>query len=301
MVAAQHSERPETEEEAIPVIGIDDAFVDNTDEQEESRTELTALNMKDKKRWAVNPTPVPKKGVDAQEYATRQALKWIRWLGYKDISVRSDGEPAIVKVVDHVAQHRGEGTRTAPERTPTADSKSNGLIENSNRVVESQTRTRLHALGRNLGQRVPGDWDIYPWAIIHAGTLINRFHVQRGRDGKTPHDIMNGRKSQCEMLEFCEAIQFIPVNSYKDVPKAEPRALNGIWLGVDYETDEHVVGTANGIFTSRTVRRKPAADRWVIEDVKSTRGVPRMPYAYTKDETLVPTPEPPISERSHCR
>ena len=39
------------------------------------------------------------------------------------------------------------------------------------------------------------------------------------------------------MLEFGEAVQFIAVNSYKDLPNAEARALNCIWLGVDDETD----------------------------------------------------------------
>ena len=79
------------------------------------------------------------------------------------------------------------------------------------------------------------------------------------KNRKTPHEILKGRKSKKEMLEFGEAVHFIPVTSYKDLPKAEPRALDGIWLGLDYETDEYVVGYTNGNFTTRTVRRKLSA------------------------------------------
>lgn len=42
----------------------------------------------------------------------------------------------------------------------------------------------------------------------------------------------------------------------------------GVWIGVGMETDEHPVGTTHGIYTSRTVRRKPANERWSSTAVK---------------------------------
>ena len=197
-----------------------------------------------------------------------------------------------MKVADVVAQHRGEGTRTSPEKTPVGDSQSNGMIENSNKFVEAQARTLLCSLSRKIGQRVAGDWDIFPWAIIHPGTLINRFHVPRGRDGKTAYELIKGRKSKREMLEFGKSVHFIPGSDYKAIPKAEPRGKIGTWIGIGDDTDEHLVATAEGIFKTRTVRRRPADVRWDASAINTIRGLPWTPYRETTDDTTVTEKEP---------
>ena len=139
---------------------MDYAFVDKDDENLLERTEITVLNAKDDRSGALRPIPVPQKGIDREEYSTRMVMKFLRWLGYSDIILRTDGEHSIVKIADHVALHRGPGTETSPEKTQIGDSQSNGRIENANRMVECQTRTNLAGLSSKLGQRVAGDWDI---------------------------------------------------------------------------------------------------------------------------------------------
>ena len=69
-------------------------------------------------------------------------------------------------------------------------------------------------------------------------------------------------------------MQFIPADSYDGMPKADDRAWEGVWIGVNLKTDEPPVGTENGIFTSRAVRRKPAHDRWPAAAVRGVRGLP---------------------------
>ena len=41
-----------------------------------------------------------------------------------------------------------------------------------------------------------------------------------------------------------------------------------------YETDEHYMGTSDGIFTARTCRRMPSDGQWNLEAVKAVTGVP---------------------------
>ena len=136
MIAAQHTERPDTDYKSILVIAMDYAFLGRPDSDEISRTELTVLNIKDSKTGNMFPIPVPQKGIDPAEYATRKTLEAIKWPGHRESTLRTDGEPDVQKVADHVATHRGPDTRTAPERTPVADSQSNGLIENAHKSVE---------------------------------------------------------------------------------------------------------------------------------------------------------------------
>ena len=138
----------------IPIICMDYAFTDRTDENPVSRTELTVLNIKDRQTCNMFPTPVPRKGNDAADYASRKTLSILKYLGHRQIVLRTDGEAAIEKLSEHVAEHWGPDTRTATETTPVGDSKSNGFIENANKFMEAQTRTLLSALSHTIGHRV---------------------------------------------------------------------------------------------------------------------------------------------------
>ena len=131
--------------------------------------------------------------MDPTEYATRKTLEIRKLLGHGIIILRTDGELDIDKLSEHVAEHRSADTRTANETAPTADTKRNAFTENANTLLEAQTTTMLSALSHKIGCRVGSDWDIFPWVIVHSGTLINRFHIQPRRDGKTAYELATSR------------------------------------------------------------------------------------------------------------
>ena len=66
--------------------------------------------------------------------------------------------------------------------------------------------------------------------------------------------------------------------------KSETRKLNaansisrfipGIWLGKATESDEHIVGTAQGVYTARSVRAKNDQEIWNSGLIKSMKGTP---------------------------
>ena len=62
-----------------------------------------------------------------------------------------------------------------------------------------------------LGKKIDASDGIYPWLILYAGAILNRFSV--AKDEKTPHERPRGRKSKKLMMEFGEALHFVPVNA----------------------------------------------------------------------------------------
>ena len=56
--------------------------------------------------------------------------------------------------------------------------------------------------------------------------------------------------------------------------KLEIMWQDGVYLGVKATTGEVIVGTAEGIFRTRTVRKKPKEDRWDVKHLDMIGGVP---------------------------
>ena len=284
------------EESKIPVIGFDYAFLSKESAAEDGTDEVKTLVAKDKKSKCVFAIPVPQKGVDPEDYAIRQILKLLQWLGHSEVILQSDQEPAILKVLEGVQSHRGAGTRTAIQKSPVGDSMSNGLVERANQSVEGQVRTMTDAIESKTGVKLDATLNIFPWLIQHAGLLINRFHVTS--DGKTGHERVRGRKSRKELVEFGECVHWMPLKD-ESAGSIDPRWLDGVWLGVRMESDEVLIWTSEGIFPARSIQRKPAEHRWDVEQIKSVKGTPWKPYGFTDDDRLrSQLPANPNGERS---
>ena len=113
-----------------------------------------------------------KKGVE-EPWAVERVAKFIDLLGYREITLKSDTEPAIIAV------RKG-------------DKESNGLIENAVMLLRGIIRTiKCHIETRtqeSLGDESP----VIPRLVEHAGCILSR--CQKGRDGKTPFERMHGKK-----------------------------------------------------------------------------------------------------------
>ena len=55
--------------------------------------------------------------------------------------------------------------------------------------------------------------------------------------------------------------------------------IQGIWLGRATESDEHIVGTADGVYTARSIRAKNDQEIWNGDLIKRMRGTPWDPRA----------------------
>ena len=87
---------------------------------------------------------VPRKGA-AVDWVTQQVARDIQRMGHHGrIVLRSDQEPALVDLANHVARQRGEAV-TILEHAP-KDSQANGMIERGVETVEEITRVHQLAL-----------------------------------------------------------------------------------------------------------------------------------------------------------
>ena len=194
-----HKMRENEEERTVPVVAFDYAFLTKTAEDDVCKDELTVVVGKDAKTKCVFPIPVPQKGVDDNEYSVRCISRVLNALGYPKMILRYDQESALGKVLNDVKLHHGDSVQLVPELRPKNDSKSAGLVERANQTVEGQIRVMLSAIEEKLGTHVQPSDDIFPWLVLHAGTVLNRFDVQAG-SGKTPWELLKGRKSRKEIF-----------------------------------------------------------------------------------------------------
>ena len=128
-------------------------------EEDVGDADVTILVAKDTLGKAVFAHLVPQKGVDADHYAVDVLLKDIQWLGYQRISLRSDNEPAILKLLQRAVT---EARIAMPdidqviEEHPNAyDSSGNGDVE---AAVKSETgilRTNKLDLENRIGKKIP--------------------------------------------------------------------------------------------------------------------------------------------------
>ena len=174
----------------VPLVAFDYAFMSNNksaekqgdDKEREASAQVKILVGRDRKSKCYAAIPVPCKGVDEGEYATRRVLRFLDFLGYDKVILKSDQEYALGKVLRSAKIHRGEGTQTMLENSPVGDSRSNGFIECAVERVEGQVRTMKLALEERIGIKIPADSCVLPWLVEHAGNLLTMFEVSD--DGK---------------------------------------------------------------------------------------------------------------------
>ena len=107
-----------------------------------------------------------------------------------------------------------------PERPPVGESRSNGIIERAVGLVAGQARTLEAALEHRIGARVPPDARMLCWLVEFAAYLTNRCDI--GSDGKTPLQILHGRRDNTPILELGERILCMPAKPARG-GKWEPR------------------------------------------------------------------------------
>ena len=180
----------------VPLVAMDYAFMSdktkNAETEEESRNQAKILVCRDRNSRCYNAFSVPHKGVDSDEYAVRRSLKFLEFLGYESLILKTDQESALSKVIAGIKAHRGKNTQTMAEQSPAYDSKSNGFIERAIQSLEGQVRTMKLALEKRIGERVTGDMNVIHWLIEYAATILTLFEV--GPDGKVPFQRLRGRK-----------------------------------------------------------------------------------------------------------
>jgi len=190
------------------------------------------------------------------------------------VVMKTDNEPALVKVVEEVGRLRAAkgGRGLVVENSPVHSSKSNGYIERSIQGVQGMIRTWRSSLEEKWGVKLDAEHRIWPWLVEWIGWLMSRAEV--GADGKTGYERCKGKIARLPGMEFGEGVMWKRRRQEGPLGKLSCMWEDGIYLGVKGTTGEMIVGDRKGVWRTRTVRRKTLAERWTRENLEMVGGVP---------------------------
>ena len=116
------------------------------------------------------PMLVAKLTVERKEAADPRAVEklavWVDVL----VTMRRDGEPAVMQVATAVRNARGAGSVTASETSAPGDHAGNGLAERAVGLVDGMVRTLKNELEFNCQVQIPSESKTFAWTIGHATT-----------------------------------------------------------------------------------------------------------------------------------
>ena len=212
---------------------------------------LTCLFIHDRSTKMMSAIPTVQKGGKSLQYLTTEVMRFILQTQHAEFAIRTDREPSVLALAESVRKAcRNMSLKVHDEGAPVGDHQANGAAE----VTVQQLRAKAGLLIQQVEDKVAGGkvifgclHPLYSWAIIHAGWLHNRFVVN---GGQTAYERASDRSYTGKIAMFAE-----DVLGYLRVDKGGPRWQPGIWLGKVPSGDSHVVGTKDGVFLTRSIRR----------------------------------------------
>jgi len=262
----------ERAEDEVPVVSIDYGFFGKrtADEQEEGKTQVVFLAVKDRKTKAIAAHAMPCKG-RGDGYPVERVVRTLDEWGRADIALKSDGEPAIKDLERAIKMRRGEDTQL--EEAPRGEHQANGEVERAVGEIAGMVRTLKVELEKRIGEKIATMRPIVKWMVEYSGAMVTRFRI--GEDGKTAYERLKGRKFKKELVEFGESVMYEVYETKAKKDKSEDRFRVGTYVGFKTNSHEYWVATEAGDVTkTNTIKRRPPSERWNAEAVRGVRGVP---------------------------
>ena len=235
---------------------------------------LAVLVVKERSRGMVMSTVAPRKS--SGQWLGRRVMAFMREAGceVEAVVIKSDNEPALTKVVEEIGRLRAAigGQGMVVENSPVHSSKSNGFIERTIQSVQGLVRTWRSSLEAKWGVKLDVEHRIWPWLVEMVGWMMSRADV--GADGKTGYERCKGRRARLPGMEFGEAVLWKRRREGGPLGKLSCMWEDGIFLGVKGTTGEIIVGDKQGVWRTRTVRRKTVEERWHPKTLELVGGVP---------------------------
>ena len=223
---------------------------DELTEEDEKNILMKILVAKDSRSRAIFAHVVRRKGVDEEGYAVKRLAEDIEWLGYTRIILKSDGEPAIVRLLKEtlrvaktVVTDQDKAVvmdQVTQEHPPRYDSRSNGSVENGVRLVKGHLRTMKSCPEMKIRKKIPEQHPLMSWLVEHTAWLLT---VRlRGEDGKTAYERVRGRPFTKRLTDFGEEVLYkLPSKGPEADARGtlEPRWKRGCMLGFSRSTNEY--------------------------------------------------------------
>ena len=272
--------RRRTGDRSISVFSFDYLFLDkagravkkdNLGNRED--VDVTILVAKESTGKSIFAHVVPQKGIDMDHYAVDLLLKDLQWTGYQRISLRSDNEPAILKLLQHaVTEARLTVTdlqQVIDEHPNAYDSAGNGEIEVAVKSVSGILRTNKLDFEKRLGKSIPQEHPVFSWLVEYCAWMLNVRN--RGEDGQTAYKRVRGREYTKRLLPFGELVlAHLPIKGPDRLEGGalEARTKEGIFLGYGTKAHSYMVYVDGIVKPFRSVYRVPLSKRWSSDKVE---------------------------------
>ena len=235
--------------------------------------DLTILVAKDLLGKAVFAHVVPQKGVDKDNFSVDMLVEDVKWLGYQKIGLRSDNEPAILKLLRHaltemrVAIHDLE--QIFEEHPNTYDSSGNGEIESAVKQVTGVLRTNKLDLERRIEMVIPQSHPVISWLVGYAAWMITVRVV--GHDGHTAYERIRHKRFAKRLVPFGETVQvYLPAKGPERLERGalDARTKIGVVLGYGTQSHSYVVFSEGEVDFYRSIYRRSLSNRWSAEKLQ---------------------------------
>ena len=184
-------------------------------------------------------------------------MKFTDLLGYREVTLKSDTEPAIIVFRNRVAAMCKAGVTT--KDAVKGDKESNRLIENAVMILRGIIRTIKYHIESRTQEPISDDSPVIPWLVEHARCILSR--CQKDRDGWTPFERLHGKKPIQEFVPFGEKVLARRIIT-DPMNRMNPRYQYGVRLGMRDNNAECFIGNAEGVFSAREIRILELEDRW---------------------------------------
>ena len=200
---------------------------------------------------------LPLKTKNQMSLITHELMAFTQVLGHEEVQYYSDNEPTSRQLLRLlVAGRSAAGLKTTMRSTKIYDSAGNSLVENAIQRVRSLAATLMESLAERIDLRFGSQHPIWSWACRHSAWLLNRFAPFHG---STSYELTHGRSYTGKMCPFGEVC--FAYTKQKQGYKADQKWKVGICLGKTELQDNWVVGDANRVFLSRSLRRVANASK----------------------------------------
>ena len=233
--------------------------------RDDERERLTIVIMKDRDSKIVFSDIVEAKG-QGTSGTIQRIVDNISRLGYKQVIIKSDQEPALIDLINGIIEFRDDPT--IPRHSPVGESQSNGLVERAVRSSKDQIRTSKLALQKRIESKITPGHPSMAWLVQHAGETISKFQI--GKDNMTAYERLMGEPCKEQVVEFGERVYYKP-GLAEDL---EPRWSTGVWLGKRWASGEHYIHIGPEVIKCRAVHRLPLEERWRKSDIESIVALP---------------------------
>ena len=194
--------------------------------------------------------------------------KFINSSGYKEITLKSDTEPAIIALEIgwlRIATQRSRWRTRSRETSFETDWSKRG------HVVARCHQNHQVPCGDLHTRRTPRR--LSDVAVVGGTREEHLVQVpERSRRSDTI-ERLHGKKPTQEFVPFGEEVLARPISS-EPLNRMTRRCKFGVWLGVRNNSTQCVVETTDSVFRAREVRRIEHQDRWDKETINNVIGVP---------------------------